>query len=83
MDPGAGTSVQCLSAGMLLLAGMAVSVSFVVGERFSWWEEGTQRTVLMGAMIRLDGLLACGVGTAMLVNESVLDDVNLLRRTDI
>ena len=38
MDPGGGTSVQCLSLGMLLSAGMVVPLPFVVGERLSWWE---------------------------------------------
>jgi hypothetical protein len=65
MDPGAGTSVQCLSLGRLLFCGMVVSRSFGVGERFPWWEYGTKRTVLMGATVRLDGLFACGIGTAV------------------
>jgi hypothetical protein len=64
MDPGGGTSVQCSSLGMLLSAGTVVPLSFVVGDRLSWWEQGTKRTVLMGAMIRRDGLFAWGVGTA-------------------
>ena len=58
IDPGAGTSVQCLSLGMLLSAGMAVFTSFVVDEEPPWWEYGTKSVVLMGAINRRDGLFA-------------------------
>jgi hypothetical protein len=63
MDPGAGTSVQCLSLGMLFSAGMVVPTLFVVDEIPPWWEYETKRTVLMGAMMRRDGLFAWGAGT--------------------
>jgi hypothetical protein len=72
MDPGAGTSVQCLSLGMLFFSGMVVSRSFVVSEWLSsWWEYGTKSKVLMGAMILRDGLSACGVGTAAVGQRGV------------
>jgi hypothetical protein len=65
MDPGGGTSVQWVSLGRLLFSGMVVSRSLLAGEGLpAWWEYGTKRTVLMGAMIRWEGLFACGAGTA-------------------
>ena len=36
MDPGAGTSVQCLSLERLLFSGMVVPWSFGVGEELLW-----------------------------------------------
>jgi len=63
MDPGAGTSVQCLSLGTLLLAGMFIPASLDVVEP-PWWDVGTKRTVLMGAMVRREMLFGKGASTA-------------------